>query len=94
MKDIYSRMIEVIQHRLAATGIPQQKAISAGIAVAETFRAELGGREVYLPKRCPYRDRDIGIRRDFNGRNMTDICEKYEVSPRTVYRKTRGNQHF
>ena len=88
-KDIYSRMIETIQQRLAATGIPQNKAISASVSVVNHLCSEIGGHEVYLPKRRPWIDRDNAIRREFNGQNIDVVCEKFQVSARTVYRKLR-----
>lgn len=88
MKDIYSSMIETLQERLAATGIPQRKAISASVSVVNQLCEEIGGSEVYLPKRLPFFDRDNAIRREFDGRNLSAICEKYSVSRATVYRKT------
>jgi len=89
MKDIYQHMIETLQNRLAATGIPQHKAISACAGAVEQLCSEYGGREVYLPKRHPWMDRDAAIRREFNGQNIDVVCEKFEVSARTVYRKLK-----
>ena len=89
MKDIYFRMIEVMQDRLAATGIPQHKAISASVGAVDRLRSEYGGHEVYLPVRNPWVDRDMAIRREFTGQNMSYICEKFQVSARTVYRKLK-----
>jgi Mor family transcriptional regulator len=52
------------------------------------LRARLGSREVYIP--CPDRaDRDAGIRRDFNGNNLSEVCRRYGVSASTVYRAVR-----
>ena len=86
MNCIYSRMLESIQHRLAATGIPQDKAISASISAVESALAECGGRQVYLPRRLPWPDRDLAIRNQFDGRNVEDLCRKFRVSRATVYR--------
>jgi len=89
MKDIYFRMIEVMQRRMAATGIPQDKAISACAAGVEQLHSEYGGQNVYLPRPHPWRDRDMAIRREFTGRNVGEICSRYEVSRATVYRVTK-----
>jgi len=86
MKNIYFRMIEVMQGRLAATGIPQDKAISACAGAVEQLCHEYGGQEVYLPRGHPWRNRDEAIRREFNGRNVGEICSRYEVSRATLYR--------
>lgn len=52
--------------------------------------AELGyaGSEYYLPymHNLSKSERNALIRRDFNGRNLRDVCRKYGVSKTTVYR--------
>lgn len=86
---IYNRMIDVLQSELSATGLDQSSAIAASVAAVENLRLVVGGDNVYFPKRTTLREkraRDHAIRAEFNGRNLHDICRKYRVSRRTVYR--------
>lgn len=52
----------------------------------------ISGDRYYWP--CQFREitpeeRDAAIRREFNGRNLQDICARYGVSHMTVYRAVR-----
>ncbi len=54
-------------------------------AVLAGLRDRLGGSEIYLP--APDKKlRDQMIRQMWNGHNMPEVCNEFEVSPRTVYR--------
>lgn len=50
------------------------------------------GTEHYWP--CKFRalpaiDRDAAIKREFNGRNLKEVCKKFDVSHTTVYQAVR-----
>lgn len=53
--------------------------------LADRLRERWGSEERYIPA-SDTATRDRGIRRMFNGRNMLEVCNKYNVSPATVYR--------
>lgn len=60
--------------------------------LVQGLRETYGGRRVYIPA-VKRRDethaeraaRDAEIARMFNGRNMTEVCKRFDVSRRTVY---------
>lgn len=56
-------------------------------ALAVELTRQLGGERVYISS-CPLdkNERDKAIRREFNGRNIRQMCEKYDLSRRSVYR--------
>jgi len=56
-------------------------------ALAVEIAKQLGGERVYISS-CPLDkdERDKAIRKEFNGRNIRQMCEKYDLSRRTVYR--------
>jgi Mor family transcriptional regulator len=92
MTDIYSRMIELLQTELSQSGITQTQAISSSATAVERLRHEMGGRVVYMPRRHPWASkaqRNAAIRREFNGRNLREICVKYQLSRASVYRICR-----
>lgn len=54
-------------------------------ALVDGLRSRLGGADVYIP--APDKSaRNAAIRAEFNGRNMQEICRRYDVKPSTVYR--------
>ena len=90
--NIYTRMIDLMQSSLSHQGINQVQAISASIKAVEKLRSEIGGNNVYLPKRTTLlqkRARDRAIKTEFNGRNEDEISRKYKVSRSTIYRACR-----
>ncbi len=49
----------------------------------------LSGDEYYWPcrySRCSREERDEAVRRDFNGRNLREVCAKHGLSHTTVYK--------
>lgn len=53
------------------------------------------GREFYWPasyRRFTVAERNAAIRSEFNGRNLRDLCERYDVSHQTIYRIVRRNE--
>ena len=54
-------------------------------AIVRGMRERMGGGETYIP--APDRSaRRAAIRSEFNGTNLEEVCRKYGVSARTVYR--------
>lgn len=89
----YEPLVEVIAcalEKFAAMSEPVAAALARQIAISA---AELGhgGSHYYLPQlhTLTRAERDEQIRREFNGRNLSDVCRRYRVSRRTVYRIVR-----
>jgi Mor family transcriptional regulator len=54
-------------------------------ALTRGLRRRLGGQEVYIP--APDKAaRNAAIKREFNGRNLAEMCRKYDLSPSGVYK--------
>ena len=90
--NIYSRMIDLLQHQLTETGVRQDTAIYVSARAIESLRNEIGGREVYLPRRHPWAgmdERNRSIRATFNGRNIANVCSRYALSRSSIYRICR-----
>lgn len=53
--------------------------------VVDGLRRRVGGASIYLlaPSR---KQRNIAIRKKFNGGNLKEVCVEFNVSPATVYR--------
>lgn len=49
------------------------------------LRQRWGSSEVYIPA-SDTATRDRNIRRQFNGKNLIQVCQQHGVSPTTVYR--------
>ena len=66
-------------------------------AVLEELQAEFGGDYAYIPAHDK-EARNDAIRREFNGRNREELCERYGVSRTVFYRivaeeKNRSRQN-
>lgn len=59
--------------------------------VIEAAKCGHAGTDYYLPtfSHLNRDERNARIRLEFNGRNLKDVCRKYGVSRRTVYRAVR-----
>jgi len=69
--------------------LPETEASRLADAVIRRLRCKRAGQTIYIPGTLSTRERharDNGIRQEFNGRNMRDVCRKYDVSRNTVYR--------
>lgn len=53
-------------------------------AITQGLRSKLGGQDIYIPA-PDKRTRDDAIRREFNGRNLSDICRKHRISRSRMY---------
>jgi len=86
----YRAVAEAFARRLMECGLVGNKseALELSIASVEVLRARFGGREMYMPKRDGFisrTDRDSALLREWNGRNTSEICERYGISRRTLY---------
>jgi len=85
-------LCQALQHG-AGLDADEAKAITAEIIAWGASNGHAGV-EHYWP--CKVRDmdkaeRDAAIRREFNGKNVKDLCIKYGVSHTTVYMAVRKN---
>lgn len=75
-------------------GGPPRRAHEAGVRVARRVGIAWGGQKLYVPKPNPSRSsvswfdqaaRDASILREYNGRNMADVCDRWNLSPQSVH---------
>lgn len=53
-------------------------------AITRGLRARVGGQEIYVPA-PDKRARDDAIRREFNGRNLDEVCRRHGVGKSRLY---------
>lgn len=68
-----------------AIGFNDDIAQAMAANVLREVQRRWGGREIYIPAPDSI-ERNNAIRADFNGRNHADVCKKYDISLRTLYR--------
>lgn len=71
------------------TGLSESLASHFAEAITRGLRKRLGGQDLYIPANGSHaerQERDVAIRREFNGRNLDDLCRKYGISQRQGYR--------
>lgn len=68
-------------------GCSVEKTAAAALAmvIVSAMRTVAGGAMFYIPS-ADKDERDAGIRREFCGRNIKEVCGKYGLSARQVYR--------
>ena len=83
-----------LEHEITAivreeTGLKEPMAEMMAKAIVRGMRERLGGDDLYIP--APDRsERYAAIRAEFKGTNLADVCKKYGVSARTVYRAAQS----
>ena len=75
---------------LVASGLvsDHERALMIGLSVMDTVRTNLGGSELYIPKRQSFIERaarDESILRQWNGRNTAELCVEFGLARRTLY---------
>ena len=74
-------LVEIVREEI---GMHEAIASIVASAIVRGLRRRMGGGELYIP--APDRsDRDAGIRREFDGKNLAHIMAKYNVSRTRVY---------
>jgi Mor family transcriptional regulator len=83
---IYQQIQGEIHQTVRRLGVAAD--LSNDIAAAITARLQklLGSSTVYFPGNRSPDQRYEAIRRDFDGRNHNAVCQKYNISLRTLYR--------
>lgn len=65
-------------------GLDEPLALALAEKVIAGCRRKWGAQEIYIP--APDKaDRDAAIRREFNGRNLAEVCQRHGVSRSRVY---------
>lgn len=74
-------LVEIVREEI---GMHEAMASVFASAVVRGLRRRMGGGELYIP--APDRsDRDAGIRREFDGKNLAHVMAKFNVSRTRVY---------
>lgn len=66
------------------TGAPPDVSMRAAAELVRAFRVKFGGAEVYV--RPPDRYDEAALLREFDGRNIDEVCTKHRISRSTLYR--------
>lgn len=74
-------------------GMEEALASCLAEAITRGLRARIGGQEVYVPAPGK-RERDEAIRREFNGRNLTEVCAKHGISRSRLYEIVGGVNNY
>lgn len=65
-------------------GLNESFAIMVADAIVRGLQKLCGGGELYIP--APNKsERDAAIRREFNGKNLREVCNRYGVSKTRLY---------
>lgn len=74
--------IEIVRNEI---GMHEALASPFAQALVRGLRRRLGGSELWIP--APSKEeRNAAIRREFNGKNLEEVCRRHGVSSTTVYR--------
>lgn len=74
-------LVRIIRRSL---GLPETIALPMADELARGLRDELGG--LYVTKREIRAARDEAVRQAFDGRNHSEVCHRFRISRRTLYR--------
>lgn len=91
-------LLDLVDHAAALlereAGLSAAQARELGIKLAETIGEAWGGSKLWFPRARPSRSgvswfrleaRDLEVYRRYNGRNMTAVCEQFNLSPQAVH---------
>jgi Mor family transcriptional regulator len=84
--DIVSALKNVI-------GFKDEIAGPLALNILKEFQAKWGGRQVYIAVDKKITDRNQRIKEEFNGNNHAEICKRYNISLRTLYRTINKSNH-
>ena len=76
---------QCLRAELGHTVSPEQLPALAN-RVANRLRAKWGGERIYIGKRRQIIQRNQLIRASFTGNNVPDLCLRYQLSRRQIYR--------
>ena len=83
--------MEVILHKdiisaiQAGIGLNDDLAEITATSVLKQLQKNWGGREIYIPV-ADSRDKKTLVKQDFIGTNHAEVCKRYDISLRTLYR--------
>ncbi|MGV3785306.1 Mor transcription activator family protein [Citrobacter freundii] len=77
----------LLRGELTKHGVDPRIALELVYAIS----CQIGGMQIYFPRGQTLESliRDMKIWRDFNGRNITELVERYRVTYKTVYKAIR-----
>lgn len=91
-------LLDLVDHCAALLeadgGLSASQARELGIKLAERVAEAWGGQQIWFPKPRPSRSgvswfrleaRDLEIWRRYNGRNMAEVCERFNLTPAAVH---------
>lgn len=91
-------LLDLVDHAAALlereAGLSGPQARELGIRLAEVIGEAWGGSKLWFPRSRPSRSgvswfrleaRDLEVYRLYNGRNMTAVCERFNLSPQAVH---------
>jgi Mor family transcriptional regulator len=78
--DFHNTLVRVIRDSL---GLPEKIAVPMADELAKGLKKNLG--RLYIPVREIREARDVGVLRDFNGRNHDEIMRDYNICRATLY---------
>lgn len=78
---LHAELTAVVQEEI---GFNEMFATQIADALLRGLSKRLGGQDIYLPG-PDKTSRDAQIRQEFNGRNLDEICRKYNLSERRIY---------
>lgn len=76
---------EIVRAVREATGMHEQLAMPVADAILDRLRATWSGSRLYVPAQDTVR-RDRAVRAAFDGANHRELCRRYHISRRTLYR--------
>lgn len=66
-------------------GMTDHLATQFAEAITRGLRRRLPAQDLYIPA-PDKRDRDAAVRREFNGRNVDEVCRRHDIGKTTLYR--------
>jgi Mor family transcriptional regulator len=83
LRDLYDQTTHLAKQR----GLAREEADQLALALVDVMTGNWGGRNINFPKGTTMRllKRDLAIWQEFDGRNHSDLAEKYDVTTVWVY---------
>lgn len=86
---VYKQIKPEIEAVMRRFGVDFEVSGDISEAITDRLARLFCGSRVYFTSGINKKDRDEAIRREFNGKNYNEVCKKFGVSRRTLYRALR-----
>lgn len=97
-KKLASEIIEAtrstITTLLISNQIPVELSEQIAINVTDQLQTEWGGTSLYFPKTLDKTQRNRAITKEFNGKNMQELCKKYKLTESYIYTLVRESREY